>query len=53
MEANGSPSKEPLKTKEYIADIFMAPLSVKAHLEHYGPCTMTELMSSMGVEIAK
>lgn len=52
-KANGSPSKEPLKTKEYIADIFMAPLSVKAHLEHgEGKCTTTEFLTEMGVEIA-
>jgi hypothetical protein len=53
-KANGSPSKEPLKTKEYIADIFMAPLSVKAHLEHgEGKCTTTEVLTDMGVEIAE
>jgi hypothetical protein len=49
-----SPSKEPVKTKEYIAHIFMAPLSVKAHLEHCErKCTTTEFLTEMGVEIAK
>lgn len=53
-KANGSPSKEPLKTKEYIADIFMAPLSVKAHLEHgEGVCGDVDHLLAMGVEIAK
>ena len=53
--ANGSPVKEPLATKEYIANIFMAPLSVKAHLEHGdGKCTSPgEFLTEMGVEIAE
>ena len=51
-KANGSPSKEPLKTKEYIADIFMAPLSVKAPLEHgEGKCNASDFLVEMGVEI--
>jgi hypothetical protein len=53
-KANGSPSKEPLKTKEYIADIFMAPWSVKAHLDHSeGKCGAVDFLVEMGAEIAK
>jgi len=53
-KANGSPSKLPQPaTKEYITNIFMAPLSVEAHLEHgEGKCTTTEFLTEMGVEIA-
>lgn len=51
-KANGSPSKEPLTTPEYIADIFMAPVSVMKHLEHGdGVCGDVKLLVEMGVEI--
>lgn len=51
-KANGSPSKEPLTTPEYIADIFMAPASVMKHLEHGdGVCGDVKLLVEMGAEI--
>ena len=53
-KANGSPSKVPEKTKEYIANILMAPLSVKKHLTHGDEgCPTPEQLVAMGVEIAK
>jgi hypothetical protein len=53
-KANGSPDKEPAQaTKEYIGNIFMAPLSVKAHLLHDKECPTVEHLIAMGVEIAK
>jgi hypothetical protein len=55
-KANGSPSKEsqtPPK-KEYLMDIFMAPLSVKAHLHHgIDGCPTVEELVALGVQIAK
>jgi hypothetical protein len=53
-KANGSPSKVPEKTKEYIADIFMAPASVMKHLTHGGDgCPNLAELQAMGVEVAE
>ena len=51
-KANGSPNKKPEKTKEYIGNIFMAPLSVKAHLLHGDDgCLTVKELTDMGVEV--
>lgn len=53
-KANGSPSKVPEKTKEYIADIFMAPASVMKHLTHGGDgCPNLAELQAMSVEVAE
>jgi hypothetical protein len=50
-KVNGSPSKVPEKTKEYVSNIFMAPLSVTSHLEHSdGRCKESDFFVEMGVE---
>jgi hypothetical protein len=53
-KANGSPDKKPEKSMEYIRNICVAPLSVKAHLLHGddGRLTVKEL-TDIGVEVAK
>jgi hypothetical protein len=53
-KANGSPDKKPEKSKEYISNILMAPLSAKAHLLHGDDgCFTVKQLTDMGVEVAK
>jgi hypothetical protein len=54
-KANGSPTKTPEAppSKEYLGNIFMAPLSVKAHLTHDKKCPTVNDLIEMGVEIAE
>ena len=53
--ANGSPNKQAITpTKQYIADIFMAPASVMKHLEHGDAhCGNVDFLVEMGVEEAE
>jgi len=53
-KGNGSPDKKPEKSKDYINNMFMALLSVKAHLTHGTEgCPTVKQLTAVGVEIAK